>query len=365
MSKPNAKGRYKDSCCFVPYCRSGYRSNLQRASLFRAPRDPERLAEWEESIARPDKKLTSSAVVCERHFEESDIERTFKIVVNGVVNEIPREAPLLKRDAVPTIFDDYPPSIRHQILRKKLMMGVGERQTACESNGGDGIGEACLDVGAESDSRDEVDFAGAVGDTESDGQDGDDLADETMVSSAESEDVECTGSADEGSTVCDDDQNSSSTLPSPERSVLHAFEGIQIPSTWSRVPCLAEGSLAYARCEMEPNNFSSLFIERMVVFGAVSADDGSATATVYLRGRESFKEVLGSRCEAEEFIKDIDVVSLCEGCGVRPTSAKFTTYRDMYFAERCLIIAGAKGESCGRCKRVQNLTQRQICKGKK
>ncbi|KAH8029551.1 hypothetical protein HPB51_001276 [Rhipicephalus microplus] len=130
-------------------------------------------------------------------------------------------------------------------------------------------------------------------------------------------DVECTGSADEGSTVCDDDQNSSSTLPSPERSVLHAFEGIHIPSTWSRVPCLAEGSLAYARCEMEANNFSSLFIERMVVFGAVSADDGSATATVYLRGRESFKEVLGSRCEAEEFIKDIDVVSLCEGCSAK------------------------------------------------
>ncbi|KAH8029550.1 hypothetical protein HPB51_001275 [Rhipicephalus microplus] len=94
--------------------------------------------------ARPDKKLTSSAVVCERHFEESDIERTFKIVVNGVVNEIPREAPLLKRDAVPTIFDDYPPSIRHQILRKKLMMGVGERKTACESNGGDGIWRSVL-----------------------------------------------------------------------------------------------------------------------------------------------------------------------------------------------------------------------------
>ncbi|XP_049275539.1 uncharacterized protein LOC119371913 isoform X1 [Rhipicephalus sanguineus] len=361
-NKPKAKGRYKQSCCFVPYCRSGYRSNLKRASLFRAPLDPVRLSEWEESIGRTDKKLTSSAVVCERHFEESCIERTFRIVIDGVVNEIPREAPLLKRDAVPTVFEDYAICSNRKFPCRKLVSVVREQERAHESserrNGGNCTSESRLDVDAVSDSQDDVDFTG-----------------EAALSSAESGDVECTGesgddecagSVEEESAACDEEasEDGSTARPSTARPVAHAFEDIQIPSTWARVPCLGEGSLAYARCEMQVNNFSCLFIERMVVFGTVSADDGSVTATVYMRGRESFKEVLRTRCEAEEFIKDINAVSLCEGCGVKPTSTKFASYRDMYFAEKCLIIAGAKGESCVRCQHVRKLMQGQMGKQK-
>ncbi|KAH6924176.1 hypothetical protein HPB50_013359 [Hyalomma asiaticum] len=54
-----------------------------------APADEARLAEWDRRIKRTDRRLTPTAVVCEKYFDESFIERAFTITVNGVVNEIP------------------------------------------------------------------------------------------------------------------------------------------------------------------------------------------------------------------------------------------------------------------------------------
>ncbi|KAL1483883.1 hypothetical protein MTO96_050165 [Rhipicephalus appendiculatus] len=76
--------------------------------MFAVPSDAARLAEWERLIKREDRKLTLTCVVCEKHFEDIYVERTFKVTVNGVVTEIARERPRLKPDAVPTVFDDYP-----------------------------------------------------------------------------------------------------------------------------------------------------------------------------------------------------------------------------------------------------------------
>ncbi|KAH6930736.1 hypothetical protein HPB50_018016 [Hyalomma asiaticum] len=61
--------------------------------------DEARLAEWDRRIKRADRRLTPTAVVCEKHFDESFIERAFTITVNGVVNKIPRDKPRLKPDA--------------------------------------------------------------------------------------------------------------------------------------------------------------------------------------------------------------------------------------------------------------------------
>ncbi|KAH6946701.1 hypothetical protein HPB50_014615 [Hyalomma asiaticum] len=58
-----------------------------------------RLAEWDRRIKRADRRLTPTAVVCEKHFDESFIERAFAITVNGVVNKIPHDKPRLKPDA--------------------------------------------------------------------------------------------------------------------------------------------------------------------------------------------------------------------------------------------------------------------------
>lgn len=320
--------------------------------MFSAPQDPARLLEWEKRIRRADKKLTPAAVVCERHFEGSCIERTFKIVIGGVVNEIPRALPRLKPDAVPTIFEDYARcgTPKHGRRRKKLK-SIREEGATYEAikqrNGRREAVESCLAIDEDSGSEDDVPCPG-----------------ETTVS-AESDDEERPCSR--GSTTSDDhSEDGSAQHESPKLPVGHVFEDLQISGKWARVPCLSEeGSLAYARCEMQDGDFSCLFIERMVVFGAASSHDGSVTATVYLRGRESFKENLATRCAAEEFINDIDAVTLCEGCGVKPMTTKYTSYRDMYFAEKCLIIAGPQGESCARCKHARKLAEKQMCKAKR
>lgn len=72
----SVKKQRKDSTCFVPLCSSGYRSNRENVSLFKAPTDPSRLSEWEKRIKRADRKLTSTAVVCKKHFEDDCIERS-------------------------------------------------------------------------------------------------------------------------------------------------------------------------------------------------------------------------------------------------------------------------------------------------
>ncbi|KAH9384140.1 hypothetical protein HPB48_026133 [Haemaphysalis longicornis] len=92
----------------MPFCRSGYRSNHQNVSLFRTPTDPSRLKQWERMTKKSDRRLMPTAVVCKKHFEEGRIERSFKVTVNGVANEIAWEKPRLKTDAVRTVFESYP-----------------------------------------------------------------------------------------------------------------------------------------------------------------------------------------------------------------------------------------------------------------
>ncbi|KAG0436602.1 hypothetical protein HPB47_017865 [Ixodes persulcatus] len=95
--------------------RTGYQSNPEKVSMFAVPLDPVRLLEWEQLIRREDRKVTPTCVVSKKHFEGSHVERTFKVTVNAVANELAREIPRLKPDAVPTVFDDYP---RHLLPKK-------------------------------------------------------------------------------------------------------------------------------------------------------------------------------------------------------------------------------------------------------
>ncbi|KAH7976606.1 hypothetical protein HPB52_016970 [Rhipicephalus sanguineus] len=90
--------------------------------------------------------------------------RTQHQLIDGVVNEIPREAPLLKRDAVPTVFEDYAICSNRKFPCRKLVSVVREQERAHESserrNGGNCTSESRLDVDAVSDSQDDVDFTG-------------------------------------------------------------------------------------------------------------------------------------------------------------------------------------------------------------
>ncbi|KAL1480161.1 hypothetical protein MTO96_051267 [Rhipicephalus appendiculatus] len=92
--------------------------------MFAVPSDAARLAEWERLIKREDRKLTLTCVVCEKHFEDIYVERTFKVTVNGVVNEIARERPRLKPDAVPTVFDNYPSHLLPKKAAKRKVRNI-------------------------------------------------------------------------------------------------------------------------------------------------------------------------------------------------------------------------------------------------
>ncbi|KAH7974388.1 hypothetical protein HPB49_014856 [Dermacentor silvarum] len=98
----------KAGTCFVPGCKSGYKSCPARVSSFRAPKDALKREQWARNIKRGDKELTNDCVVSERHFEATFIQRTYRHVNNGEMVEIPRDRPLLREDAVPTIFPDAP-----------------------------------------------------------------------------------------------------------------------------------------------------------------------------------------------------------------------------------------------------------------
>ncbi|KAH7979536.1 hypothetical protein HPB49_009788 [Dermacentor silvarum] len=89
--------------CFVTGCKSGYDSqrSAEKRHFFRAPRDSSRLQVWQRAIPRLDKQLTSSCVVCDLHFEDSDLVKEFVHNINGDIVIIPRDNWALKDDAKP------------------------------------------------------------------------------------------------------------------------------------------------------------------------------------------------------------------------------------------------------------------------
>ena len=107
------------SGCFVPHCNSGYRTCKEKRSLFMAPKEDDRRKVWEGLIRRKDVRLKPSHKVCELHFEEHFIVKSWKHVIDGVVVEIPRDYPTLSNDAVPTKFPGYPKYYSNVKLPKK------------------------------------------------------------------------------------------------------------------------------------------------------------------------------------------------------------------------------------------------------
>ena len=96
------------STCWAPGCTTGYRRNEgQKKHMFNVPSDPERLAIWQRRIPR-DGKLTPQHHLCELHFEEHFIIKTYSCVINGQKVELDRVRWLLTDDAVPTIFPNLP-----------------------------------------------------------------------------------------------------------------------------------------------------------------------------------------------------------------------------------------------------------------
>ncbi|KAM7284755.1 uncharacterized protein ISCGN_001849 [Ixodes scapularis] len=98
-------GRY---CC-VPNCRSGYGPKKEKAIIFNAPADPERLAAWNRAVPQMKRELRSSDGICEKHFPSHMLSsRATHIEYKGrVLLHVPKR-PRLSQDAVPCIFSGDP-----------------------------------------------------------------------------------------------------------------------------------------------------------------------------------------------------------------------------------------------------------------
>ncbi|XP_075732796.1 uncharacterized protein LOC142775331 [Rhipicephalus microplus] len=120
---PSTSKKKTQRWCFVPGCDSGYRSCSEKVSLFRAPTCQELFLKWARAIPRADKPLQENSAVCAKHFDERFIQREFRHIVNGVEVSIPRDVPLLRDDAVPTLFPNLPKYISKTLPKERKRQG--------------------------------------------------------------------------------------------------------------------------------------------------------------------------------------------------------------------------------------------------
>lgn len=74
-------GKYRNKTCFVPGCKTGYKTQLptEKISTFKAPRDILERGKWAKSIPRGDRVLQENDCVCEKHFHSEDVIKFIEI----------------------------------------------------------------------------------------------------------------------------------------------------------------------------------------------------------------------------------------------------------------------------------------------
>jgi hypothetical protein len=105
--------------CWAPGCKTGYRSNINSdRHLFSVPAD--KCLEWSQKIPR-DGQLTSKHYICDIHFEEHFITKSFETAVGGQSVAVLRERWRLTSDAVPTIFPNIPSYLSKRIIKRRTL----------------------------------------------------------------------------------------------------------------------------------------------------------------------------------------------------------------------------------------------------
>ena len=108
-----------NSKCFVPGCKSGYKSCCDKVSFFQPPSDPLLLSQWQRAIPRADLVLTRKDRVCEKHFSSELVERKYVLNVGGQTVEIARGKPRLVAEAVPHLFPNLPEYLSKTTPKKR------------------------------------------------------------------------------------------------------------------------------------------------------------------------------------------------------------------------------------------------------
>lgn len=90
--------------CCVPDCTSNFR-NTEYTTVFRFPTVEKHLKLWLEKIPRRNWEPNSNTRICVNHFEEQFVSFEEKFIdADGNIKHYKRKRPILRKDAVPTIF---------------------------------------------------------------------------------------------------------------------------------------------------------------------------------------------------------------------------------------------------------------------
>ncbi|GLH15819.1 uncharacterized protein GBIM_20246, partial [Gryllus bimaculatus] len=118
--------------CCIKTCLYSKAKNCRniKLPLFRLPRDPTMQEKWLSIADGKMRKMQATPKIiyfCEKHFEESDIIRTFDVVIGNIRDTIPCNLVKLKSSAVPRIFHDSSSS------KNDIKKNLSKRKDASET----------------------------------------------------------------------------------------------------------------------------------------------------------------------------------------------------------------------------------------
>ncbi|KAH8036243.1 hypothetical protein HPB51_020914 [Rhipicephalus microplus] len=292
--------------CFAPGCSSGYvssRRSGQRVSLFSVPKEPERLKAWQRAVPRAYQVLDASSRICELHFDEQYIVRSFKHTINSVTVTILRNRPVLTSDAIPTVFPNLP-----QYLSKKAPQKRKSKTSTCglpvKSPRHETSNAACTD---------EVDVL------------------------------------EEGS--------ASPEVISP---VLPDVGNCRLPSAyWTRQPIAGECYVtAFTVCALHRE---SLYFEKVVLF---VANGSSVHTNVFVQATKVNSLEITDVAMAEDLLRHVDKIIPCKRFGEESEFSpnpkrKEKTHGGKVFSASCFGVAQSAKQACPQCKYLRKLLQNQ------
>jgi len=105
------------------------RSPIWWKALFSAPRDGNRLAEWNRQIPRQG-TLTPKHRLCDLHFEDRFITKSDDFTIKGQRISFPRTVWRLTDDAVPTVFPNLPQYLSRLNMSSNFVHNSSKRMTS-------------------------------------------------------------------------------------------------------------------------------------------------------------------------------------------------------------------------------------------